>query len=134
MTSERLTPDDFIALRSLARHEWREGDMLWWKHNGRWYAVYPTSNFWMGRWRESAYDALERLIAMGLAEKAIRTCCETHWGESVWRLTGRGSRFIEAANARRQAGKHRAVRKPVPWWARWLKGVYWGARKRLVVQ
>lgn len=90
-----LEAEDFIALRSLARHRWVQGDTISWKFNRKWCSV-PFS--------EAALDAAYRLMTLGLAEETI--CC-SGCSRSVIRLTQEG-----IAMASRLDGK-RAIQEPL---------------------
>ncbi|WP_199918252.1 hypothetical protein [Pseudomonas veronii] len=91
MTSQvRLSNDDFIALRSLARGRWVQGREIEWKVNRTWLCMPFTS---------AALDAAFRLVEMGLAEKFV--CCST-CGE-VLQLTQAGR--VRASQIDREPAK-----------------------------
>ncbi|HEJ2342739.1 TPA: hypothetical protein ACWLUJ_005708 [Pseudomonas aeruginosa] len=62
----RLGKDHFIALRSLVRGRWVQGQQFEWKYNREWRLV--------GFGDVPALDVVWDLMEMGLAEKSV--CCE----------------------------------------------------------
>lgn len=75
---QRLTRHDFVALRSLARGNWVQGQLIEWKHNRTWsFVPYPSE----------ALDAVFKLQALGLVEQGI--CCKVCNRETFY-LTERG--------------------------------------------
>lgn len=123
---QRLRPDEFIALRSLLRSEWRRDDGLFWKEQGRWVCVYRNSESW-----HQAFEIVERLVSIGFVQEAARTCCPNHWGEPLWRLTPRGMEFIRKANLTKQPRKQRLGRPSRGLLSHWGHRLYWLARRAL---
>nr|CEK42115.1 hypothetical protein PQBR57_0162 [Pseudomonas fluorescens SBW25] len=80
---QRLTRNDFVALRSLARGNWVQGQRIEWKHNRTWsFVSYPSE----------ALEAAFKLQGLGLVEQGI--CCKVCNRETFY-LTERG---LELAN------------------------------------
>jgi hypothetical protein len=89
MTRIRLQQDDFIALRSLSKGMWRQGDMFDWKFNRTW----RLASFG----DVPALDAADRLVAMGLVEDTV--CCAGCRRPS-FKLTTRGIAMVGRINSR----------------------------------
>lgn len=88
----RLIAEDFVALRSLAKHRWVQGDKIEWKFNRTWCVVSYSE--------APALDAADRLISMALAEETI--CC-SGCSRAVIQLTAKGMAFVNSLDHRKPA-------------------------------
>lgn len=80
---QRLTRNDFVALRSLAGGNWVQGQLIEWKHNRTWsFVPFPSD----------ALDAVFKLQGLGMVEQGI--CCEACKRET-FSLTERGLKMSE---------------------------------------
>lgn len=83
---QRLTRNDFVALRSLARGNWFQGQLIEWKHNRTWsFVPYPSE----------ALDAVFKLKGLGLVEQGI--CCKACNREAFY-LSERGLELSKKLN------------------------------------
>ncbi len=84
---ERLARDHFIAMRSLAKSRWVQGQKFEWKFNRQWRAVTYSEVPWL--------DAVYRLIEVGLAEQV--ECCPA-CKRVVFQLTESGRAMVARMN------------------------------------
>lgn len=91
---ERLTKYQFIALRSLAKGRWVQGNTIQWKFNRTWLSVHISDTF---------LDAVKSLQIRGLAIKG--KCC-LKCKRDVYLLTEAGLQLVSHANSPFQ---HRGV-------------------------
>lgn len=80
---QRLTRNDFVALRSLARGNWFQGQLIEWRHNRTWrFVPYPSE----------ALDAVFKLQGLGLVGQGI--CCKACNRETFY-LSERGLALVK---------------------------------------
>jgi len=84
---ERLGNDHFIALRSLAKSRWVQGQQFEWKFNREWRLVSFGD--------VPAFDAVDRLMVLGLAEQVV--CC-SECKREVFQLTESGRAMVSRMN------------------------------------
>lgn len=112
---ERLTKDHFIALRSLAKGRWVQGNPIEWKFNRTWLFVKVT---------KTSLDAVDTLQTRGLAIKG--KCC-LKCKRDVYLLTEAGLDLVSQANSptQRRVESNSAVLKEPSFISRVL---YWLGR------
>lgn len=89
--ASRLTPGEFIMLRSLVKSgSWRECDAPLWKVARRWY---HSRGHWM-----SASEACWLLEDKGLVSRSPLSCCQQHEHANVYILTDQGVRMVASIN------------------------------------
>lgn len=100
--AKRLTKDQFIALRSLARGRWIQGQPIEWKTNRTW---------GIAKFGEvPALEAVDGLLGMGLAECSV--CCDSCRRPTI-QLTESGHSFASGIGAG-VASSDRKVSSPEP--------------------
>ncbi|MBJ2203762.1 hypothetical protein P5706_34340 [Pseudomonas sp. ChxA] len=98
----RLTKDQFIALRSLAKGHWVQGSAIQWKFNRTWLSVHVSNTF---------LDTVNSLQIRGLAIKG--KCC-LKCKRDVYLLTEAGLQLVTHANSpyqNRQVKREAAIKK-----------------------
>ncbi|RMM39235.1 hypothetical protein ALQ79_200766 [Pseudomonas amygdali pv. lachrymans] len=90
----RLTQDQFIVLRSLARGRWLQGNQIEWKFNRSWRFVNPS---------KTSLDSAYSLQLRGLVTKG--KCC-LKCRRDVHMLTEAGLKFVSQANSPVQSAQH----------------------------
>lgn len=98
----RLTKDQFIALRSLAKGHWVQGSAIQWKFNRTWLSVHVSNTF---------LDTVNSLQTRGLAIKG--KCC-LKCKRDVYLLTEAGLQLVSHANSpfqHRRVTREAAIKK-----------------------
>jgi hypothetical protein len=80
---QQLSPEHFMALRSLAKSRWVQGQKIEWRFNREWRVVSIAE--------VPALDAADRLLALGLVEGTV--CC-IKCEREVFQLTDSGREFV----------------------------------------
>ncbi|MDH0342021.1 hypothetical protein [Chromobacterium haemolyticum] len=118
---KRLEADHFIALRSLARRRWLQGEKIEWKFNREWRSV--------TYWDVPALDVVYRLITMDLVEDIECSCgCR----RDVFQLTEKGKAFVDRMNShstKTDAGLVEQLpiqeeKPPQTGWLNWLRQAF----------
>lgn len=146
----RLTNDQFMALRSIAREPW---DLQWrriqWKFNGKWFhldskgwrsaldAAYPA-HCGYGQMRDRAWDAAWGLEALGLVEISTIRCCpgtSCHLNDrNLFQPSERGAELLRRIAIGHKRSEEPAAPAPAPTATTTLKErLKIGAKKLLVL-